>query len=247
MSSLNFIVFAIALYQLFGKYVMRTLAERRQRIEQGLRDAEQARRDRESAEQERVAALNEARREANEIINRAQRVAQETRDADIAATREELERMRVRASAEIDAEKQRAIADHIPWTRRVSERKTSFAGQTVDLIPHILAHRDQFVLKPNDDYGGKGIVLGWDVDHETWAAAMQQALAEPYIVQKRVKLQSEPYPSMADGRVEVFDRMHYGVSNDLAALCLILLAGVLIGGCLFAVASWWWQRSSVFW
>ncbi|TMC65757.1 MAG: ATP synthase F0 subunit B, partial [Chloroflexi bacterium] len=65
-SSLNFIVFAIALYQLFGKYVMRTLAERRQRIEQGLRDAEQARHDRESAEQERVAALNEARREANE-------------------------------------------------------------------------------------------------------------------------------------------------------------------------------------
>ena len=47
--------------------------------------------------------------------------------------------------------------------------------------------------------------------------------------------------------MEVFDRMHYGVSNDLAALCLILLAGVLIGGCLFAVASWWWRGSSVLW
>ena len=55
--------------------------------------------------------LAEARREANEILNRAQKVAQETRDADIAATREELERMRVRATAEIEAEKQRAIAD----------------------------------------------------------------------------------------------------------------------------------------
>jgi F-type H+-transporting ATPase subunit b len=127
-SSLNFIVFAIALYQLFGKYVMRTLAERRQRIEQGLRDAEQARRDRESAEQERVAALNEARREANEIINRAQRVAQETRDADIAATREELERMRVRASAEIDAEKQRAIAD---LRAEVADLALAAAGKVV--------------------------------------------------------------------------------------------------------------------
>jgi F-type H+-transporting ATPase subunit b len=38
-------------------------------------------------------------------------VAEETREADIAATRDELERMRVRAAAEIDAEKQRAIAD----------------------------------------------------------------------------------------------------------------------------------------
>lgn len=33
---------------------------------------------------------------------------------------------------------------------------------------------------------------------------------------------------------EVFDQMHYGVSNDLAALCLILLATVLLGGLLFA-------------
>ena len=53
----------------------------------------------------------EARREANEILTRAQKVAQETRDADIAATREELERMRVRAAAEIEAEKKRAIGE----------------------------------------------------------------------------------------------------------------------------------------
>ena len=44
-----------------------------------------------------MATLAEARREANDILARAQKVAQETRDADIAATREELERMRVRA------------------------------------------------------------------------------------------------------------------------------------------------------
>jgi F-type H+-transporting ATPase subunit b len=58
-----------------------------------------------------VATLAEARREANEILTRAQKVAQESRDADIAATREELERLRVRAAAEIEAEKTRAIAD----------------------------------------------------------------------------------------------------------------------------------------
>jgi F-type H+-transporting ATPase subunit b len=107
----NFAVFLVLLWVFAFKPVSRMLADRKARIEQGLKDAEQARTDRESAEAERVAALTEARREANEILARAQRVAQETRDADIAATREELERLRVRAAAEIEAEKFRAIAD----------------------------------------------------------------------------------------------------------------------------------------
>lgn len=110
-STLNFGVLLVILYLFAFGPVRRMLDDRRVRIEEGLRDAEQARRDRDSAESERVAALQEARREANEIVSRAQKVASETREADIAATREELDRMRERATAEIDAEKQRAIAD----------------------------------------------------------------------------------------------------------------------------------------
>jgi F-type H+-transporting ATPase subunit b len=110
-STLNFGVLLVILYLFAFGPVRRMLDERRARIEQGLRDAEQARRDRDSAESERVAALQEARREANEIVSRAQKVASETREADIAATREELDRMRDRATSEIEAEKQRAIAD----------------------------------------------------------------------------------------------------------------------------------------
>jgi F-type H+-transporting ATPase subunit b len=107
----NFVVFLAIIWTFAFKPVSKMLADRKARIEQGLKDAEQARRDRENAEAERVAALTEARREANDILARAQKVAQETRDADIAATKEELERMRVRAAADIEAEKVRAIAD----------------------------------------------------------------------------------------------------------------------------------------
>jgi F-type H+-transporting ATPase subunit b len=110
-SSLNFLLFMAILYVFALRPVSRMLDERRAKIEQGLRDAEQARKDREASSAERLAALNEARRESNEILARAQKLAQETRDADIAATREELDRMRERASAEIEAEKQRALAD----------------------------------------------------------------------------------------------------------------------------------------
>jgi F-type H+-transporting ATPase subunit b len=109
--ALNFILFFAIIWAFALKPVSKILADRQERIETGLKDAEQARRDRENAEQERVATLSEARREANEILARAQKVAQETRDADIVATREELERLRVRAAAEIEAEKTRAIAD----------------------------------------------------------------------------------------------------------------------------------------
>ena len=110
-ASANFVVFLAIIWTFAFKPVSKILADRKARIEEGLKDAEQARRDRESAEAERVAALQEARREANEILTRAQKVAQESRDADIAATKAELERMRERATSEIEAEKLRAIAE----------------------------------------------------------------------------------------------------------------------------------------
>jgi F-type H+-transporting ATPase subunit b len=110
-SAANFIVFFLIVRRLAFSGLTGTLEERRSRIEQGLQDAEQARVDRESAEQERLAAISEARREANEIINRAQKVAAETREQDIAATRDELARLKERATAEIEAEKQRAIGE----------------------------------------------------------------------------------------------------------------------------------------
>ncbi len=107
----NFLVFLVIIWTFAFKPVTAMLNDRKARIEQGLKDAEQARRDRENAEAERVATLGEARREASEILARAQKIAQETRDADVTATKEELERLRARAAAEIEAEKIRAIAD----------------------------------------------------------------------------------------------------------------------------------------
>ena len=127
-SALNFVVF-FALFRAFGSGPLtRMLNDRRERIAQGLADADQARKDREASVAERQATLVDARREAKEIIDRAQKVAQETRDADIAATREELERLRVRAAAEIEAEKQKAMLD---LRGEVANLALSAAGQVV--------------------------------------------------------------------------------------------------------------------
>ncbi len=102
-----------------------------------------------------------------------------------------------------DAADQAAIAAHVPWTRVVEERSTVHNGAKVDLLPFIEANQARLVLKPNDDYGGAGIVLGWTVNAEEWRQGIARAVNEPYIVQQRVPIPSEPYPSLVDGSVQI--------------------------------------------
>ncbi|MGL1446727.1 hypothetical protein ACSTJA_23620, partial [Vibrio parahaemolyticus] len=86
------------------------------------------------------------------------------------------------------AEESDAIRDHVPWTRVVEPRKTIVDGKEIDLVPYILKHRTRFVLKPNDSYWGKGIVLGWESDETTWENTVHKALQEPYVVQDRIDI-----------------------------------------------------------
>jgi uncharacterized circularly permuted ATP-grasp superfamily protein len=122
-----------------------------------------------------------------------------------------------------------AIHAHIPWTRVVAERHTTYQGENVDLIPHILAHKDRMVLKPNDDYGGHGIVLGWLVDGTEWDAAVANALQSPHVVQEKVEIPREPYPSMVDGQLLIYDRM-----LDTAPF---IFYGEYVDGCLTRLAT----------
>jgi glutathionylspermidine synthase len=136
-------------------------------------------------------------------------------------------------------EEQEAIDLSIPWTRVVEERHTTHDGEDVDLLPFIAANKDQLVLKPNDEYGGKGIVLGWEVDDSAWQASVKTALAEPYIVQQRIPLPKEDYPSFVDGKVRFIERMvdtapyvAYGdhVDGVLSRLGTASLLNVTAGG-----------------
>jgi ABC-type spermidine/putrescine transport system permease subunit II len=51
-------------------------------------------------------------------------------------------------------------------------------------------------------------------------------------------------PGAATFTHEVFIEMHYGVANNLAALCLLLLAVVTLGGALAATLAWLLGRSA---
>jgi Circularly permuted ATP-grasp type 2 len=136
-------------------------------------------------------------------------------------------------------EERQAIEAYIPWTRRVEERRTEFRAHPIDLVPFILQQRENLVLKPSDDYGGAGIVLGWEVDSATWEQAVAKALAQPYVVQERVALPFEPFPTVLNGAVDIRDRMldtapfiAYGEYADgcLTRLSSAALLNVTAGG-----------------
>jgi F-type H+-transporting ATPase subunit b len=127
-AALNFIFF-LALIWTFGfRPIANMLAARQSHVQQGLADAHQARVDRDGAAADRDRVLADARREAQALISAAQKSSQELRDADIAATREELERLRAKATADIAAERDRALAD---LRAQVADLALAAAGKVV--------------------------------------------------------------------------------------------------------------------
>jgi biotin carboxylase len=93
-------------------------------------------------------------------------------------------------------EPERALVDRIlPWTRFVRDEKVTHQGETVDLLPYALAHRDQLVLKPTLLYGGVGVTPGWTVGQEEWQAAVRQAVDGPYVLQRRLLPTTERFLS----------------------------------------------------
>jgi hypothetical protein len=99
-----------------------------------------------------------------------------------------------------------ALARHIPWSRKVRECKTTYRDSTIDLLPFINENREQLVLKPNGEYGGKGVVLGWECDDSQWNEAIKAALESSYIVQERVPIGREIYPSLINGSLSFDER-----------------------------------------
>lgn len=134
-----------------------------------------------------------------------------------------------RNGALFDHGERAAIAEHVPWTRVVAQRHTSHRDRDVDLVPFILRERERMVLKPNDEYGGTGVVLGWQVDEEAWEHAVGAALEAPHIVQERIELPSLSYPALVDGALTYGDRI-----EDTAPFAF---EGTLVDGCLTRVST----------
>jgi uncharacterized circularly permuted ATP-grasp superfamily protein len=98
-------------------------------------------------------------------------------------------------------DERRLVARTVPWTRRVEERRTLKDGRVVDLVPYILAHAPDLVLKPAHGFGGQSVLVGVEAGPADWEAAVDEALGSPWVVQERVPIPREEFPVCQDGRL----------------------------------------------
>jgi len=98
-----------------------------------------------------------------------------------------------------NAAEHQVIGKHIPWTRRVEKAKTVYKGKSIDLLDFISRKKDDFVIKPNDEYGGKEAAIGWEMSADKWQKAIKEALNDFYVVQERVPISREKFPYYENG------------------------------------------------
>jgi hypothetical protein len=115
-----------------------------------------------------------------------------------------------------------AITKHVPWTRTFRQETTVNNGEEIDLIEWTRANSAKLVLKPNDDYGGHGIYIGWNSSESEWNNAIETALANgDYLVQERVSTAKEMFPMLLD------DDGKWGMIEQLVDLDPLLFNGVV--------------------
>jgi hypothetical protein len=103
------------------------------------------------------------------------------------------------------------IRAHVPWTRLVADVRAEKDGTHSPLLEIARRQRENLVLKPNDEYGGKGVLLGWEAAPAEWDAALDSALRDPYgswIVQERIAVRREVFPQFdAAGQITMRDML----------------------------------------
>ncbi len=111
-----------------------------------------------------------------------------------------------RNSALFSTVERELIRRHIPWTRLLADTQTTRDGETIGLLQYVRKRRDDFVLKPNDEYGGTGVVLGWECDASQWDAALDVALRDKnraWVVQERIPVRREIFPMQTDTGIKM--------------------------------------------
>ncbi len=104
-----------------------------------------------------------------------------------------------------------AIRAHVPWTRLLADTSAEREGRRTGLLQIARETRERLVLKPNDEYGGTGVVLGWEASESVWDDALDAALrdeAGTWVLQERIPVRREIFPQFdAEGTVTFRDML----------------------------------------
>ncbi len=109
---------------------------------------------------------------------------------------------------------QDVVRNNIPWTRVVEDGKTTdWNDKDVDMADLLRTGREQLVLKPIDQYGGKDVFVGPALSASEWDGAVNQALEGKFIVQQYVDIPEEELPVVDEkGEKIVFSKKKINVN-----------------------------------
>ena len=148
--AVNFLILLFLLQRFLFKPVLNMLDQRAATIRESVEAAERARQESARADQERLEALREARRQAEEIVTRAQQEADRIRAERLQLAQDEAQRIIARAEQEATAERQQAMSE---LRAQVADLAVLAAGRVINRSLDPQAHRalvEQFLAEGGD-------------------------------------------------------------------------------------------------
>ncbi|MER6394578.1 hypothetical protein ABT263_00720 [Kitasatospora sp. NPDC001603] len=92
---------------------------------------------------------------------------------------------------------ERQVIDRaLPWTRSLQRAEDLLVPGRLD---DLMARRDTLILKPNNLFGGHGVVAGWETAEDAWRTALTEGAAAGCVVQERVVPRTESMVDPATG------------------------------------------------
>ena len=104
---------------------------------------------------------------------------------------------------QLSPEERAFVREHIPWTARYNPGTVERHGQSIDLVPYVRNHRDEFVLKPTSQSSGHGVVVGKFATRQQWDAVATPSSQYPYVVQEFVECLTVPVPHLVNDVPEI--------------------------------------------
>ncbi len=104
-----------------------------------------------------------------------------------------------RNAGHFTAEERAVIDAHLPWTCVLNHEARGFRGDARDPFDVAREHKAEMVIKPLNDYGGRGVLLGAEASSVAWEQALEGAEPGGWCLQERVVIPEAEFPVIEEG------------------------------------------------
>ena len=120
----------------------------------------------------------------------------------------------VRFSKLFNEEELDAINKYIPWTRILGKYTTCYDNKEINLTEFIKSNRQKFVLKTNYGFGGKGVLIGPEIEQKVWERKINSVIksGSKYVVQEYIDIPKESFPVYSNDTFKGFTSQYFNIN-----------------------------------